>query len=151
MIRLRDAVPDDYSLIIDFQIKMAQETEGLSLSAYELTKGVQAVFLFPDKGRYFIAELNDEPCASLMVTYEWSDWRNRTIWWIQSVYVKPEYRRKGVYAAMYTHIQKLANDNAAVGGLRLYVDKTNTSAQKTYQALGMNGDHYKVFEWMKKH
>jgi ribosomal protein S18 acetylase RimI-like enzyme len=86
-----------------------------------------------------------------MITYEWSDWRNRNIWWIQSVYVKPEARRKGVYAAMYAHIKNLVQADPSIGGIRLYVDKTNTPAQHTYSKLGMNGDHYQVFEWMKKH
>jgi ribosomal protein S18 acetylase RimI-like enzyme len=149
MIEIRAAKAGDIGLIIDFQLKMAYETEKIHLDPVMLKQGVKAVFEQSNKGRYFIAEMDGEPSASLMITYEWSDWRNRNIWWIQSVYVKPEARRKGVYAAMYAHIQVLAHEDPSVGGIRLYVDKTNTTAQQTYSQLGMNGDHYQVFEWMK--
>jgi ribosomal protein S18 acetylase RimI-like enzyme len=84
-----------------------------------------------------------------MITFEWSDWRNRTIYWIQSVYVLPDHRRKGVYASLYQHIRSLAEADKNIGGIRLYVDRTNIIAQKTYASLGMNGEHYQVFEWMK--
>jgi ribosomal protein S18 acetylase RimI-like enzyme len=149
MIKVRSAVPADYSLIVDFQIKMAFETEGINLAENRLTQGVLAVFAQPEKGQYFIAETAGKACASLLITYEWSDWRNSTIWWIQSVYVMPEFRQKGVYKAMYAYVKQLAEANKQIGGIRLYVDKTNQTAQKAYAALGMNGDHYQVFEWMK--
>jgi ribosomal protein S18 acetylase RimI-like enzyme len=149
MIEIRAAKADDSDLIVDFQLKMAYETEKIQLDWDTLKQGVKAVFGQSNKGCYFIAEMDGEACASLMITYEWSDWRNRNIWWIQSVYVKPEARRKGVYAAMYAHIKTLVTADPSVGGIRLYVDKTNTPAQQTYSKMGMNGDHYQVFEWMK--
>jgi GNAT superfamily N-acetyltransferase len=150
MIKVRTAVPSDYSLIVDFQLKMAHETESIALDEDQLTKGVQAIFEHNEKGKYFIAEYEGEAVASLMISFEWSDWRNSTIWWIQSVYVMPQHRRKGIYASMYEHIRQLAMVEKAVGGIRLYVDKSNEIAKKTYAALGMNGEHYQVFEWMKK-
>lgn len=149
MIEIRAAKADDSDLIIDFQLKMAYETEKIRLDRNVLQQGVKAVFGHSNNGRYFIAELDGEACASLMITYEWSDWRNRNIWWIQSVYVKPEARRKGVYAAMYAHIKNLVQADPTIGGIRLYVDKNNTPAQQTYSKMDMNGDHYQVFEWMK--
>ncbi len=149
MITVRDAKLQDYSLIVDFQLKMAVETEGLHLPVDQLTEGVKKVFRQPELGRYFIAEVDGLPCASLLITYEWSDWRNRTIWWIQSVYVQPEFRRKGIFASMYAYIKNMALADKGVGGIRLYVDGSNSAAQKTYSAMGMDGEHYKVFEWMK--
>ena len=87
--------------------------------------------------------------ASTMITYEWSDWRNGVVWWIQSVYVAPEARGQGVYKGLYAYVQELANDDPNIRGIRLYVDKRNTRAQQVYAKLGMNGEHYQVFEWMK--
>ena len=87
--------------------------------------------------------------ASLLITPEWSDWRNKTILWIQSVYVVPSYREKGVFKAVYNHILNLVSKDPAIGGIRLYVDKTNQRAQQVYARMGMNGEHYQVFEWMK--
>jgi ribosomal protein S18 acetylase RimI-like enzyme len=150
MYKIREALPDDIQFIVSFQINMALETENLILDSDILTSGVESVFRFPDKGRYFVACTDREVIASLMITYEWSDWRNRTIFWIQSVYVLPEHRRRGVYASLYQHIRKLAEADTNIGGIRLYVDRTNLTAQATYASLGMNGEHYQVFEWMKE-
>lgn len=114
-----------------------------------LSQGVKQVFAQPASGFYLVAQLNDQIVGSLMVTYEWSDWRNRQIYWIQSVYIIPEYRRRGIYRSLYNHVVSLAKQSDDVGGIRLYVDRTNTNAQQVYSKLGMNGDHYQVFEWMK--
>ena len=149
MYKIREARPDDIQTIVSFQKNMALETENLILDADILTSGVEAVFRFPDKGLYFVACNDHGVVASLMITFEWSDWRNRTIYWIQSVYVLPDLRRKGVYASLYQHIRSLAEADKNIGGIRLYVDRTNTIAQTTYASLGMNGEHYQVFEWMK--
>ncbi|MDX1964270.1 MAG: GNAT family N-acetyltransferase [Pirellulales bacterium] len=86
--------------------------------------------------------------GSLLITYEWSDWRNGVVWWIQSVYVPPQFRRLGVYAGLYRYLQQLAAQTPEVRGIRLYVDQRNTKAQAVYERLGMNGDHYRVYEWM---
>ena len=84
-----------------------------------------------------------------MITYEWSDWRNGMVWWIQSVYTVPEFRRRGIYAALYAHIRAQVEPDPAIRGIRLYVDNRNASAQEVYARLGMEGEHYRVFEWMK--
>ncbi len=127
---------------------MAMETENLILDSATLTKGVMAVFTDKTKGQYYVAEDNKKVVASLMITYEWSDWRNASVWWFQSVYVIPEYRRKGVFRMMYDYIKKEGlKENIA--GLRLYVEAENHRAQKTYEAMGMNGSHYKTYEWLR--
>ena len=144
----REAVPADASAIITFQIAMARETEELELDREILTRGVNAVFADPALGRYYIAESDGRVVGSLMITYEWSDWRNGMVWWIQSVYVIPELRRRGVYAGLYSHVKAMV-EQSTVRGIRLYVDKRNRPAQDVYTKLGMNGEHYLVFEWMK--
>lgn len=147
--RYRDAVPADADAIIEFQLAMARETEELELDRDVLTKGVAALFEDPSKGRYFVAENDGRVIGSLMITYEWSDWRNGLVWWIQSVYVMPEFRRRGVYAGLYSHVKSMMEGDASIRGIRLYVDERNRDAQQVYTRLGMNGEHYKVFEWMK--
>lgn len=151
MIIVRTAIPDDALYIIDFQLKMASETENLALDFHTVTDGVHAVFKDASKGCYYVAEEDNQVVGSLMITYEWSDWRCGTVLWIQSVYIKPEYRGKGIYKAMYTHIQGLVTPQSGYRGIRLYVDKTNRAAQRVYERLGMNGEHYQVYEWMPTH
>ncbi|HYI13017.1 MAG TPA: GNAT family N-acetyltransferase [Thermoanaerobaculia bacterium] len=148
-VHYRDARSEDAAAIIAFQLAMARETEELDLDRDILTRGVEAVFSDPGKGRYFVAESGGRVIGSLMITYEWSDWRNGTVWWIQSVYVIPELRGRGIYAGLYAHIKTLVEPKPEIRGIRLYVDDRNTSAQQVYTRLGMNGEHYKVFEWMK--
>jgi ribosomal protein S18 acetylase RimI-like enzyme len=147
---VRNAIQEDVVTIVGFQMKMALETEGLTLDSTVLEKGVAAVFKDPTKGRYYVAEEGGAVVASLMITYEWSDWRNGLVWWIQSVYVVPEYRRRGIYAQMYQYVKKEVEASSDVRGIRLYVDKRNVSAQKVYTRLGMDGGHYDTYEWMFK-
>ncbi len=149
MVRVRLAEEEDHEVIIDFQLKMAMETEGLSLNETILRKGVYAVFSDPKKGKYIVAEVEEKIVASMLITHEWSDWRNKWVFWIQSVYVQPEYRGKGVFKELYEHIKLIAEVDTRLAGLRLYVDNTNENARKVYEALGMDGDHYRLFEWMK--
>ncbi|HEY0370780.1 MAG TPA: GNAT family N-acetyltransferase, partial [Thermoanaerobaculia bacterium] len=149
MINYREAKPSDVAAIVDFQIAMARETEELDLDRDVCTRGVQALFEDASRGRYFVAESDGAVIASLMITYEWSDWRNGTVWWIQSVYVIPEFRRRGVYAGLYQHVKTMVEAEPSIRGIRLYVDNRNTSAQEVYARLGMEGEHYRVFEWMK--
>ena len=149
MFDCREATPSDVATIVDFQVAMARETEELDLDREVCTRGVQAVFDDPSRGRYFLAESGGVVIASLMITYEWSDWRNGNVWWIQSVYVRPEFRRQRVYAGLYEHVKRLVAADDSLRGIRLYVDRRNTSAQDVYAKLGMNGEHYQVFEWMK--
>jgi GNAT superfamily N-acetyltransferase len=149
MVTIRKAVISDAQVIIDFQQKMAWETEQMTLAPEKITKGVNAVFANPVKGQYWIAEENGNVVASLLITYEWSDWRNANVWWFQSVYVLPENRRKGIFRSMYLQIKNEA-DKQGVAGLRLYVESNNTSAQKTYESLGMISGHYTMYEWLKE-
>ncbi len=146
---VRLATINDVGSIVDFQLKMATETEGIELHEPTVLKGVTAVITDNTKGQYYVTEINNRIVASLLTTFEWSDWRNGTILWIQSVYVLNEYRRKGVYRNMYSHIKQLVLNNEKLNGIRLYADKSNLSAHKTYQKLGMSPDHYVTFEWLK--
>ena len=147
--RYRKATPADISTIVEFQIAMALETEQLKLDPDICSEGVRAVFLEPSLGQYYVAEKDEHVVCSTLITYEWSDWRNGLVWWIQGVYVIPEARRRGIYAGLYSHIKNLAQSDVRVRGIRLYVDRRNTVAQQVYTRLGMNGQHYQVFEWMK--
>ncbi|MCF8338418.1 MAG: GNAT family N-acetyltransferase [Bacteroidales bacterium] len=135
--------------IVDFQIAMALETENLELNREMVNRGVRAVFDDPSKGKYLVAIGNQEVVATTLLTPEWSDWRNGFVYWIQSVYVLPGYRDQRIFSTMYEHIKGLVMQDDHLLGLRLYVDKTNEQAQKVYEKLAMNGEHYKLFEWMK--
>lgn len=146
---IRQATLQDHKTLVTFQLAMAHETEGIELHAPTVEKGVEAVLNDSNKGHYYVAEINGQVVSSLLTTFEWSDWRNGTILWIQSVYVSPEFRRKGVYRKMYAHIKDRVLKADNLNGIRLYADKTNVAAQNTYENLGMNHDHYVTFEWMK--
>ena len=146
----REAIPGDADTIVEFQIRMASETEEVDLDRETCRRGVNAVFEQPSLGRYFVAEKDGRIIGSTLITYEWSDWRNGLVWWIQSVYVVPEHRRQGVYAGLYQHVRELVEADPNLCGIRLYVDTRNVRAQEVYTRLGMNGDHYRVFEWMKR-
>lgn len=148
-ISYREGRGSDLPAVVAFQLAMARETEELELDCAVLTCGVEAIFADPALGRYFVAEGAGTVVASLMLTFEWSDWRNGMVWWIQSVYVVPEHRGRRIYAGLYAHVQKLAAADTGVRGIRLYVDRRNATAQHVYSRLGMNGEHYQVFEWMK--
>ncbi|MCX6322409.1 MAG: GNAT family N-acetyltransferase [Bacteroidia bacterium] len=149
MITIRKAKPEDASAIIDFQQKMAWETEQLTLIPELIAKGVKAVFAKTTRGQYWVAEEEGNVVASLLITFEWSDWRNTNVWWFQSVYVLPAFRRTGIFRSMYSHIKNEA-DKQNVAGLRLYVESNNSRAQKTYEALGMKSEHYTMYEWLKE-
>jgi GNAT superfamily N-acetyltransferase len=148
MIKIRKATPLDSADIIDFQQKMAWETEKLHLPEEVVTKGVGAVFGSESLGQYWVAEKSGKVVASLLITYEWSDWRNAPVWWFQSVYVLPAHRRNGIFRLMYVHVKEEA-ERQNVAGLRLYVETNNLTACKTYEALGMNSEHYRMYEWLK--
>src|SRR5271170_5240238 len=145
---IREATSKDIPHLLDFQLKMALETENITLEISSLSLGVQRMFKDSTKGRYYVTEENGEVIGCLMTTYEWSDWRNGTVLWVQSVYVPNEHRGKGVYKKMYNHIRQLVEGDPDLKGIRLYVDKTNEVAQETYTKVGMNGEHYTVYEWM---
>ena len=155
---VRAAGPDDCSLIVSFNRAMAMETEGHDLDEGTVVAGVTAVLADPAKGRYFIAErrgggpeaggqraVRPEPAGQLMLTLEWSDWRNGPIWWIQSVYVAPAHRRRGIYRMLHEHVRRVGRAEGAVG-LRLYVERDNSTAQSAYGALGMARSRYVMYE-----
>lgn len=129
---------------------MAQETEDFHLDINKVTKGITEVLSNPSRGKYFIAVDNsDELMAMLLTIPEWSDWRAAEVWWIHSVYVLPKFRGKKVYKKMYLYLKKLVLESDHIAGIRLYVDKRNTSAAKVYEALGMDKEHYSLYEWLK--
>jgi ribosomal protein S18 acetylase RimI-like enzyme len=128
---------------------MALETENITLDIATLSQGIHKLFKDSTKGRYYVAEENGEVIGCLMTTYEWSDWRCGNVIWIQSVYIASTHRGKGVYKKMYEHIQQMVMNDPDYRGIRLYVDKTNKPAQQVYEKLGMNGEHYQVYEWMR--
>jgi len=146
----REARPEEAPALARFQIALALETEGLKLDPEACGRGVRAVFDDPAKGRWYVATAGRDLAGSLLVTPEWSDWFDGSIWWIQSVYVVPAHRGRGLYSGLYGFVKALASIEPGVRGLRLYVDKRNANAQKVYEALGMNGEHYAMYEWMKK-
>ncbi len=147
-VEIKEASPLDLEFLVDFQIKMARETEEVTLNHETVTAGVKAVFQDSNKGSYYVAQLNGQIVGSLLLTYEWSDWRNGCILWIQSVYVLPEFRSGGVFKSLFLHVQSLVQKHPGYVGIRLYVDKGNQLAQRVYRSLGMDGDHYQVFEWI---
>lgn len=148
-LEIRPARPGDARAIVEFQIRMARETEGLELDLPTVTRGVRAVFDDPSKGEYWVAEAGGRVVSSLMTTYEWSDWRDGTVLWVQSVYVLPEMRGSGVYRRLYEHLRERVRSSPGLMGIRLYVDRRNTAAQRVYERLGMSREHYEMFEWMK--
>ncbi|MEE1288630.1 MAG: GNAT family N-acetyltransferase [Bacteroidaceae bacterium] len=135
----------DIESIVRFQADMAMESEGTTLDREKLAKGVTAAINDESKGIYLVARAGGKAIGSLMLTREWSDWNNQWYWWIQSVYVMPEYRKKGVYKAMYATLKQMARESG-VAQIRLYADKTNLPAQQVYRRLGMEESHYLMFE-----
>ena len=138
----------DAETLTRFNRAMAHETEGKELAPEVVFSGVKTLLNHPGYGFYVVAEMNGQVVGSLMVTPEWSDWRDGFFWWIQSVYVMPEYRRRGIYRKLYEHVKTLAMEQNNVCGFRLYVTHKNTVAQKTYAALGMEETCYRMFEEM---
>ena len=147
--QVRLATPQDAPVLVEFNAAMALETEQKELLPDVVGAGVRSLLGNPAAGFYVLAEKDDRVVGALMITKEWSDWRNGTFWWIQSVYVRPELRRQGVYKLLYRHVQTLAANDPAVCGFRLYVERENARAQATYQALGMKQTRYLVFEELK--
>ena len=135
----------DIEAIAHFQVEMAMESEGTSLSLERVTRGVTMAMDDEAKGQYIVARCEGKVVGSLMLTREWSDWNCQWYWWIQSVYVEPRHRGKGVYRAMYERVKQMAR-NENVSQVRLYVDKTNNTAQHAYQHLGMTETHYLMYE-----
>lgn len=140
------ATQEDLDTIVQFNLALARESEGKLLEEAQLRKGVAAILRDANKGRYFLARLGEEIVGQLMITWEWSDWRNGWFWWLQSVYVRPEYRQRGVLRALVKYLAELAQRQGDVIGLRLYVDNNNHAAQVAYARLGLKRTAYHVLE-----
>ncbi|MCP4263186.1 MAG: GNAT family N-acetyltransferase [Planctomycetes bacterium] len=149
MIEIRKGKLDDIEHIVELQLQMAHETEGLQLDKQVVTKGVHGVFQQPERGVYWVAEEKDKVLAVFLAIPEWSDWRNATVLWIHSLYVIPEARKKGVFSKMFRNLKTQVEQSPELAGLRLYVDKQNKPAQAVYEKLGMNKHHYELYEWLK--
>jgi len=145
-ITIRRAGLPDAPVLADFNLRLAEETEGLRLDPARVEAGVDALLKDPAKGVYYVAEVNGAVAGQLMITYEWSDWRNGNLWWIQSVYVKPEFRAQGVFRRLFAHLTTLAQAQKDVPALRLYVHADNARAHRSYENLGMKRTEYEVFE-----
>ena len=133
-------------IIAEFNLLLAKETEGLHLDPPRVNAGVAALLADPSKGIYYLAEVKGTIAGQLMITYEWSDWRNGMIWWLQSVYVRRDFRRKGVFRELFRHLQDLARSQDEVCTLRLYMHSENHTARSSYEKLGMSRTQYEVFE-----
>lgn len=144
VVRVADVA--DAEFLVRGNAEMALETEHLSLDLDRLRDGVHALFEDASRGVYYVAEIGGRRIGQMMITYEWSDWRNGVFWWIQSVWVEPSFRGKGVFKALYAHVEKLARETSGVCGLRLYVENSNSRAQGTYERVGMKRTVYQMFE-----
>jgi GNAT superfamily N-acetyltransferase len=143
---IRSATSDDLTTIVEFNRLLAAESEHKQLDLETLGRGVAALLARPELGRYFVAESDGSIVGQAMITYEWSDWRSGMFWWLQSVYVAAEFRRRGIFRALYEHIAAQARATAGVCGLRLYVENANRAALETYSQLGMRPSGHLVYE-----
>lgn len=149
MVKIRKGKLSDSKHIVELQLQMARETEGLELDKKVVSKGVHGVFEKPARGTYWIAEEKGEVLGVLLAVPEWSDWRNATVLWIHSLYVIPEARGQGVFKKLYLNLKKQVKQSPELAGIRLYVDKRNKLAQEVYEKMGMNKHHYELYEWLK--
>lgn len=143
---VRPAEIDDKPTLVAFNLAMAMESERLELDETVVTRGVEQLLRDATKGRYYVAEMDGSVVGQLMTTPEWTDWRNGWFWWIQSVYVMPQARSKGVFTALYRHVRQEAHAAENVRGLKLYVDRDNQPAIHRYHRVGMQESHYRLFE-----
>lgn len=149
MIKIQRATDQHLDKLIEFQQGLASETENLSLSEETLRKGLITLLADTSKGQYYVVLDSGVPIGCHLITYEWSEWKNGMVWWMQSVYVSADYRNRGIFKMMFDNIMNLINQDPQLLGLRLYVDKSNARAMKVYESLGMDGSHYTVYEKMK--
>jgi len=145
-VEIREALPADAATIAEFNSRMAIETEGKALDPDLINSGVSRLIADSTKGRYWVAVLDAEIVGQIMVTYEWSDWRDGVLWWIGSVYISDKHRRKGVFSMLYKHVESLAMSDPDACGIRLYVERDNERAQQTYRSLAMHDAGYRVME-----
>lgn len=149
MIEIRKGKLSDSESIVELQLQMARETEGLGLDKTVVSRGVRGVFQEPARGTYWVAEEKGKVLGVLLAIPEWSDWRNATVLWIHSLYVIPEARGQGVFKKLYLNLEKQVKHSPKLTGIRLYVDKRNKPAQEVYEKMGMNKHHYELYEWLK--
>jgi GNAT superfamily N-acetyltransferase len=147
--QIRHATLADANTLVDFNRAMALETEGLHLIPELLALGVERVLTEPQRGFYLVSQCDQQVVGALLVTYEWSDWRNGNWWWIQSVYVRPDFRKQGIFRGLYQFVSQLAQQDTTVCGLRLYAERDNAAALATYTKLGMRMTHYSMLEQLK--
>lgn len=145
---IRAAIPNDADSLVEFNQAMALETEGKQLDPDILASGVNGVFADEKKGFYVVAERDGQIVGGLMVTFEWSDWRNAWFWWIQSVYILPEDRGQGIYRRLYDFVKQMSGRKGNVCGIRLYVENDNSHARRVYKTVGMEASHYLMYEEM---
>ena len=148
-IKIRKAKIEDLETIVKFNYNLAKETEDKELDLEILTKGVESMLSDKSKGQYYVYTINDKVVGQIMHTYEWSDWRNGMLLWVQSVYVDSEYRRKGIYKELYNYLKNLCDEDDGIAGIRLYVEKENFNAKATYKSLGMQECNYHMYEYEK--
>lgn len=142
---IRTATLSDLDTLVRFNQAVAEESEDLKLDPERAREGVRAILEGRQAGRYLLLEEEGAPVGQLMLTYEWSDWRAKMLWWIQSVYVLPERRRRGHYRHLYEEVMRMAQAEG-VHAVRLYADQHNTRAHAVYEALGMSQEHYRMYE-----
>ena len=145
-LRIRDAAEADVAALVAFNRAMASETEAKALDPVRLERGVRGLLARPEAGFYLVAEHGGVVGGALLVTPEWSDWRDGWFWWVQSVYVAPGARRQGLYGALYAEVQARARAAGDVRGLRLYVERENEDARAVYERLGMHETAYRLYE-----
>ena len=143
---IRPAAIDDWATIVEFNTRLARESEGIVLTPRVAEAGVRTLLGDARHGRYFLAEVDGEPVGQIMHTREWSDWRNGEFWWLQSVYVRPEFRRQGIFRRLMQHVVDLARATPGIVGLRLYMADDNRDARRTYERCGFHFEHYVVLE-----
>jgi GNAT superfamily N-acetyltransferase len=146
MIEIRQAMSTDVEKIAQFNISLCKETEGRELDPVTVMNGVERFVCDPKRGRYFVAEIDGKVVGQAAHTFEWSDWRNGEIWWMQSVYVHPDFRDKGVFRTLFTHMKELSEANVDCCGIRLYMERENEIARESYRRLGFSETGYVVFE-----
>ncbi len=146
---IRKAKIEDLEIIVKYNYNLAKETEDKELELDILMKGVINLILDSTKGQYYVYEVDNKVVGQIMHTYEWSDWRNGNFLWVQSVYINKEYRRQGIFKALYSHVRNIADNNEDIVGIRLYVEKENISAKSTYKSLEMVECEYHMYEYEK--
>ncbi|RII33990.1 GNAT family N-acetyltransferase [Clostridium chromiireducens] len=147
--KIRKAEIRDLETVVKFNYNLAKETEDKELDLEILSQGVKSILTDSSKGQYYVYEVDNKVVGQIMYTYEWSDWRNGTFLWVQSVYVDADYRKKGIYKKLYHNVKNICDNDENIAGIRLYVEKENVNAKATYKSLGMCECNYHMYEYEK--